>query len=130
MVNSNSLATVRDFPLNRKIRRILPVVEIYAVDDTLFICTTKTDEPIECVYCPEEPNITLHELREVLVASGIFNESKADQFVDCFKDLWLNLIEEEREASLYSANSGYVDKICFARAKSIKSLNSKKVLND
>jgi len=117
MVNSNSLTTIRTFPLTKRIRRILSVIEIYTIDDTPFVCCEKIDEPIECIYAPETPNLTFRELREALVASEKSNEARVDEFIDCFGGLWLKLEE-----------TGYVDfKRCFAKAKSLQPLDSKKM---
>jgi hypothetical protein len=88
MVNSNSLTTIKTFPLSKRIQRILPVIEIYTIDDTLFVYTTKIDEPVEVTYSPEEPNITFRSLREAFVASGKFTDEEERR--------WAQLEKEEK----------------------------------
>jgi hypothetical protein len=119
MVNSNSLATIKDFPLTKEIRRILPsITEVFAINNILFVYNTKTEEPVECAYIAEEPNRTFLELRDALVESHKFSEAKIDKFIECFADLWLKLvIEEDRIDSDYGKRS------CFIKAMSLKSLD-------
>jgi hypothetical protein len=120
MVNSNSLTTIKTFPLNKRIQRILPVIEIYTIDDTLFVYTVKIDEPVEVTYSPEEPNVTFRQLREALVASEKFTEAEIDEFIDYFNRLWMKLEETD-----------YADfQRCFARPTSIEPLNSEKVFEN
>ena len=112
MVDSNSLSAIREFPLNREIRRALPsIIEIVAINDSLLVYNENTDEPIEVTFAPDDSNQTLFELREALIASGKFAEVKIEKFIDSFARSWLKL------------ETGYMDvKKCFAKAKRLKRL--------
>jgi hypothetical protein len=96
MVNSttstSSITPIKAFPITREIIWALPsITEIYAVNDILLVYSKKTKDPITVSYNPDKlygRARTLSELKEKMVATGKFDETRLDRFIDVFSDLW------------------------------------------